>query len=304
MRIAVTGGSGFIGSRIVDILSSSGHEVLSLDVNPPERSDSFEFRRVDLTSFESTLEALRGAEIVFHIAGVVLEYVRGNPFKGSELNVDISRNVVESARRSSISKVIFASSFYVYDGIKDDMIVNESTPLNTLDMELFGATKVFGESLLKEYARRYGIKYVILRFGSAYGSGNCSNVIKTFIADALDGKSIDVWGPGKRRNQYTYVEDLARGSVLAMDKENEIYNLISPEETSIKQLTELIAARIPVKVTFNLEKKEGVSMPYMSSRKAMNELGWAPIPVEKGVEILVREMTINRPLIQHTQSAR
>src|SRR5438552_7345376 len=288
MKIGVTGGSGFIGSRLVDELTRSNHEVVSIDLLPPTRKEGFEFIQADLTSFEKTERLVEGLDVIYHVAGTVLEQVRADPFRASGVNINITRNIAEAARKKDVDKIIFASSFYVYDGIDSDMIVNEATPLNTMKMELFGGTKVFGETLLKEYSKRYGIKYLILRYGSAYGAGGQgSNVIKAFLDSAIAGRTIDVWGPGNRRNQYTYVDDLAKGSALSLPRDNEIYNLISPEETSVRQLTETISHKIPVKVSFALEKKEGSSMPYMSSRKAISDLSWQPISVDHGIALIV-----------------
>ena len=287
MKIAVTGGSGFIGGQIVSELAKS-HEVISVDIAPPNKTEGFSFHPADLSSYETTEKVLKNVDVVYHVAGAVLEQVRMNPFRASGTNVEITRNVVEASYKNGVKKILFASTFYVYDGIDPNMTVNEATPLSTIGMELFGATKVFGETLLKEYSKKYGMKYVILRFGSAYGpGGQGSNVIKAFLDSAKAGKTIDVWGPGNRRNQYTYVKDLAKGSVLSLSRENEIYNLISPEETTIRELTETISKKVPTKVQFDLGKKEGASMPYMSSRKAIKELGWTTISVDEGIDLIL-----------------
>lgn len=293
MKIGVTGGAGFIGSRLVRRLVEKGYHVVCIDINdPPVSLQECKHIKCDLLDYSNAKSAVRGIDFVYHLAGVVLDAVRRDPFMGSALNVDITRNVLEACRVNKVKKVLFASSFYVYDGISDRMIVNEETPLNTLDMELFAATKAFGESLLKEYHRKYGLNYVILRYGSAYGLGNCSNVVKTFLEAGWNGQPIEVWGEGKRRNQYTYVEDLAEGSVLVMDRVNEVYNLISPEETTIRELAELLRRKYGFEVFYNLQRTEGDSMPYMSSRKAMKELGWKPISLEKGIENMVEERHI------------
>ena len=290
MKAAVTGGTGFIGSRLVRRLLDSGHEVTSIDERAvSEPAKNYKFVQCNLLDFSSTKSALQGFDVVCHLAGCVLEAVRKDPFAGSATNVDITRNVLEACRANKIGKVLFASSFYVYDGIGEKMIVNEETPLDTLNMELFGATKAFGESLLKEYHRKYGLDYVILRYGSAYGLGDCTNVVKTFLEACWRKEPTEVWGEGRRRNQYTYVDDLATGSVLAIDKANEVYNLISPEETSIKQLAELLSRKYGAEVLFNAERPEGRSMPYMSPRKAIRELGWKPISLEVGIDAMVRE---------------
>jgi len=295
----VTGGSGFIGSRLVKKLVERSYEVTSIDVNGPSELDkNHTFVQCDLLDYSSAKSVLHGFDVLYHLAGCVLESVRKNPFTGSATNVDITRNVLEACRVNKIEKVLFASSFYVYDGISDRMIVNEETPLNTLNMELFAATKAFGESLLKEYHRKYGVNYVILRYGSAYGLGNCSNVVKTFLEAGWNKQPIEVWGQGKRRNQYTYVDDLAEGSVLALNKVNEVYNLISPEETTIRELTELLQKKYGFETVFNTKRPEGASMPYMSSRKAIKELYWKPISLEEGIESMVKER-FNMPFTRH-----
>jgi len=285
LKIGVTGGSGFIGSRLVKKLVERGHDVTSIDINgPAELAKNYTYVQCDLLDYSSAKSALHGSDVVYHIAGCVLDAVRKNPFTGSAVNVDITRNVIEACYANKIGKVLFASSFYVYDGISDKMVVNEETPLASLNMELFGATKAFGESLLKEYRRKYGLNYVILRYGSAYGLGNCSNVVKTFLEAGWNKQPLEVWGQGKRRNQYTYVDDLAEGSALAIDKIDEVYNLISPEETSIRELAELLKAKCGFEVVYYTERAEGASMPYMSSRKAIKELVWKPISLEEGLE--------------------
>jgi UDP-glucose 4-epimerase len=300
MNIAVTGGSGFIGSRLVKRLAASGHLVRSTDIREPNFSaENVRFSTADLTQYADAERAVEGADAVYHIAGVVLEAVRKDPFKGSQLNVEMTRNVAEACRKKNVAKMVFASSFYVYDGIAEKHIVNEETPLAILNMELFGATKSFGESLLREYSRRFGLHYVILRYGSAYGFGECTNVILTFIEDGLAGRPLEVWGPGKRSNQYTYVDDLVEGSVLALERSDEVYNLISPWDTSVGELANMLAKLYGFKTNFRLDKKEGVSMPYMSSRKAEKDLGWRPTPILDGIRKMAAEInaTHDKPVL-------
>jgi UDP-glucose 4-epimerase len=290
LKVGVTGGTGFIGSRLVRKLREKGHEVTSIDVNCcSELPEGCEYAKCDLLNYARAKATLTGFDVVYNLAGCVLEAVRKDPFTGAAVNVELTRNVVEACHVNKIPKVLFASSFYVYDGISDKMIVNEETPLSTLNMELFAATKAFGESLLREYHRKYGLSYVLLRFGSAYGLGNCTNVIKTFLEAGWNKQPIDIWGSGKRRNQYTYVDDIAEGSVLAIDKVNEVYNLISPEETSIKELADLLHKNYGLEVTYDTDRPEGASMPYMSARKALKELCWKPMQLEEGIERMVRE---------------
>jgi len=284
VKVAVTGGSGFIGTRLVKKLIDVGHKVVVIDLIEPETKSDVNVRITDLMDFQQTKAALKGVDVVYHLAGMVVNTTRKNPYKAVLLHSEGTVNVIEACRTNDIKKMFYASTFYVYDGISEKMLVNEETPLDILNMELFGSTKLLGEAIIKDYSRKYGLEYVIFRFGSAYGTGRCSNVILTFIDLGLKGEPIEVWGQGKRRNQYTFVDDIAEGCLLAMDRTNETYNLISPEETSTGELAELLKKKYGFEVVYNTIQKEGPSMPYMSSRKAILELGWKTTPLEKSID--------------------
>lgn len=294
MKLAVTGGSGFIGTELVKKLIATGKEVVILDINsPPEGFADVEYTIVDLTDLEQTKSALRGVDAVFHLAGTTVDPVRSGPYSGVSINVTGTQNVLEACRFNNVRKILFASSFYVYDGINEKLVVNEETALDISKMELFGAIKYFCESMIKSYAMKYGLEYVIFRFGSVYGADEkCSNIIRTMIQMAQLGEPMEIWGEGKRRNQYTFVEDISEGSILGIDKVNEIYNLISPEETSTGKLGQLLRKKYNFEIVFLTERKEGPSMAYMHSRKAMKELGWKPTTLNDGVEKTIEAMKI------------
>ena len=278
----MTGGRGFIGRAVVDQLRASGHEVRVADLRIDDNGSS----RVDVLELSQIESILDGVDVVYHLAGPVLESTRKDPFGSAALQFTGTLNVLEACRTAKVSKIILASSFYVYDGLPAQSIVNESSTLDPSKMELFGATKVAAEQLVQAYHRKYGITFVILRYGSAYGWGEGSNLIQTFFQTGLEGKDLEVWGPGKRMNQYTLCDDIAKGSVLALSLENEIVNLISPEETSTGQLAALMHAKFAFTVKLLTDKPEGGDFPYMSSRKAIRHLGWDPVTIEEGLDRL------------------
>jgi len=290
MRIAVTGGSGFVGARLIKKLVDRGYEVTNIDIKEADEKRNVTYKAADITNLEEVKSVLRNVDVVYHLAGFVLEVVRSKPLEGVHVNVGGTANVLEACRLNGIEKILFASSFYVYDGIDDKLRVNEETTLNGSKMELFGLTKLIGERMIEGCAKKYGLKYVIFRFGSIYGPGNCTNIVRTFIETAWKGETFEVWGEGKRINQYTFVDDIAEGCVLGLNKVNEIYNLISPEQTSIRQLADLMKRKYGFKAFFNKNRAEGASMPYMSSEKAIKGLGWKPISLEQGAEKTVKEM--------------
>jgi len=283
MLIAVTGGSGFIGSFLVRRLLEEGHEVVNVDIR---RSDSpGEFHMADVRNLDQLLEALDGVDVVFHLAGTVLNTARKNPYLAVQLDVFGTANVLEACVKNEVGKVLYASSFYIYDGISPERRVDEGDRSSIFDAEMFGVAKLMGERLVLEYSRKYGLKYVILRFGPVYGPHRrCSCVVCDFILEGLSGNPIVVWGEGRRKNQYTYVEDVVDGCIRALKAEDTIYNLISPDYISIRELAELLASKYGFRVEFDRSKKEGPSMPYISPRKAVEELGWRPRSLEEGIE--------------------
>jgi UDP-glucose 4-epimerase len=285
MRIVVTGGAGFIGRHVVGRLREAGHDVIVADL----RGQGAE--PVDILRFEQLRRVVADAEVVYHLAGPVLETARRDPFHASTLQFDGTLNVLEASRAEGGRRVVIASSFYVYDGIAADEIVNESSPISSNGMELFGALKVMAEQLTLAYHRKFGLSYVILRFGSAFGLGQGSNLIQTFFETGQKGEVLEVWGAGRRRNQYTYVNDLANGCLAALGTENEIVNLISPEETSTGELATIMENRFGYKSRFREDKPEGASVPYMSARKAIRTLGWEPTPLVDALDQIKTELS-------------
>jgi UDP-glucose 4-epimerase len=288
MRIVVTGGSGFIGRALVGELRAAGREAISADVRETDGLASMS-QHVDVLDLRQLTGAVTGADIVCHLAGPVLETARKDPFRSSSLQLSGTLNVLEACRAAGVPKIVLASSFYVYDGLPADGVVNECSRLDPSRMELFGSLKVAAEQLVLGYARKFGLKFVILRFGSAYGWGECSNLVQAFLEAGLSGRTLEVWGHGLRSNQYTYVKDIARGCVAALTADDEIFNLVSPDETSTGDLAALMCRRFGFEMRLLHDKPEGSDFPYMSCRKATRQLGWVTTPLEQALDALAEE---------------
>jgi len=283
MRVAVIGGSGFIGSFLIRRLLKEGLDVVNIDIRKGDID--VEFQLADIRVLDQVMSALSEVDVVYHLAGTVLNVARKNPYLSGQLDIYGTLNVLEACVRNGVDKLLYASSFYVYDGLPPDVRVDESLRSDIFRAEMFGVAKLVGERLILEYNQMYGLKFVILRFGPVYGPHDrCSCVVCDFIRDGLAGKPIVVWGEGKRRNQYTYVEDVAEGAFKAMKYTNEVFNLISPEYRSIREIAELLKAKYGFEVKYDLTRHEGPSMPYISPEKAMKALGWEPINLEEGIE--------------------
>jgi nucleoside-diphosphate-sugar epimerase len=106
----------------------------------------------------------------------------------------------------------------------------------------------------------------------------------------LLGETIVVWGQGARRNQYTHRDDIVDGIIAGMLQPKETFNLISPEVSTTRELVDLLAAEFGFRVEFDVSRKEGASMPYMSPAKAIQRLGWTPMSLREGVLKTMREI--------------
>jgi len=229
------------------------------------------------------------ADAVIHLAGYVRDGVRRDPYGGATLQLQGTLNVLEACRVNKVPHIILASSFYVYSGLSAAEPVNESTRIDTLNIELFGAGKLMSEILCREYTKKYGLNHTILRLGSAYGAGG-SNAIRTFCETGMHRQELEIWGSGQRSNQYTYIGDLVEGIIASLSTRNETFNLISPEVTTTAVLAEIVSSRFGIPLRFDRTRPEDASFPYMSSAKAMADLSWHPVSLQEGLEQTLCEL--------------
>jgi UDP-glucose 4-epimerase len=292
MHVIVTGGSGFIGSRLVRELVRAGHEVSVVDI-VPLRINGVTLHQESVRDAGRMAAVIRDAGAVVHLAGHVRDEFRRDPYRGTTLQVEGTCNVLEACRANCVPHIILASSFYLYYGLPEDQVVDEDTSPDPLRMDLFGGAKLISEQLCREYTRKYGIQHTILRLGSAYGPKG-SNAICTFMEAGLRGHEIEVWGSGRRRNQYTYVGDLASGIIASLDSRNDAlnhtFNLTSPEVTTTGELVEYMRREMGFEVRFDPSRPEEANFPFVSSANAIEKLRWRPTALSQGLQLILCEM--------------
>ncbi|NEO86986.1 MAG: NAD(P)-dependent oxidoreductase [Spirulina sp. SIO3F2] len=290
MKIIITGGAGFIGAQLAEQLSTQGHDVITWDLRP-HPSEQIKSEIVDVLDIQRVMQGLQGIDVVYHLAGPLVGFCRKHPNLATQLQIQGTTNMLEAAKENKIQKFLLASSFYVYDGIDADENVDEDRELCISKMGLFGAIKVMSERLLQIYAQKYNFEYSILRFGSTYGYGNSSNAVKDFLEMGFQKKEIAIWGKGYRRNQYTFINDVVEGCMMALEQSSsDIYNLVSPEQTSTADLAEMLRHKYGFNISFMEDKKEGPSMAYISANHAQMQLGWKTIPLIDGLNQIVSQM--------------
>jgi UDP-glucose 4-epimerase len=289
MRVLVTGGSGFIGSHVVDKLAARGHEPVIYDLRPSpwHAPNAVETVIGSITDREALELAMSGCDAVAHLAAMAdVNDVHRDPEDAEQVNSRGTAAVLEAARRAGVKRVAYASTIWVYSDCAPDQVDEET--LLAPPSHLYTSTKLAGELYCKAYQELYGINYTILRFGIPYGPrAREAAVIPAFVNKALAGDPLTLSGDGLQSRKFVYVEDLADGVASALDDAavNRVFNLASDESVTIKQIAETIQELIGgVEIVYTPARPGDFGGKTVSSRRAQDELGWtAATPFSVGV---------------------
>jgi UDP-glucose 4-epimerase len=291
MRVLVTGGSGFIGSHVVDKLRARGHEPVIYDLRPSpwhmDPEQPVEQRLGSITDREALERALHSCDAVAHLAAVAdVNDVHASPEDAERVNARGTVAVLEAARRAGVKRIVYASTIWVYSDCAEEAVDEET--LLPAPSHLYTSTKLAGELYCKAYQELYGIDYTILRFGIPYGPrAREAAVIPAFVNKAFKGEPLTLAGDGSQSRRFVYVEDLADGVALGVDEvaRNRVYNLASDENVTIKQIAETVKELIGnVEIVHTPARPGDFGGKVVCSKRAERELGWtAATPFSEGV---------------------
>lgn len=294
--VAVTGGSGFIGSHVVDALLDKGHEVTVIDHRVRPHRPDVKFEDVDLMDFSSVLSATGGAEHVFHLAAVSnVNTAYKYPVYSTALNVMGTTHVLEAARINKAKRVYLASTVWVYNGIPNGRVADESVPfyLNGAG-HIYTTSKIASEMICHNYHQLYDVPITVLRYGIPYGPRMREELmIPVFLKKALTGQPLTVTGKGDQFRKFLYVTDLARAHILAMEEQaaNETYNAEGKRPVTVLEVAEGIKALLgdKVKIEFVPARSGDFGGKEVIAEKAKRELGWEPtIEFDDGLKDTLR----------------
>ncbi len=282
MRITVTGGSGFIGSHVVDRLVDEGYEVIVVDTQPPHRPD-VAYRDADVTDLSTLVRATAGSHAIFHLAAVSnVNDAHADPVGTMDMNVAGTARVCEAARRNAIGRTILASTVWVYASATGEGPLVEDTPLaSTGSAHVYTASKIAAELVLSSFGELYGLPYTILRYGIPFGPRMRKElVIPRFLESARTAGKITIQGDGLQFRNYVYVEDIAAAHVLALEEAGagQVFNLEGPAPVSVRRVAELACELIEpgAEIEFAAARPGDYAGREVSSEKANRLLGWAP----------------------------
>jgi UDP-glucose 4-epimerase len=290
MRVAVTGGCGFIGSHVVDHLVRAGHDVLVIDVREQWLNPDAEYMIADLFDTAALDAAVDGREVVFHLAGASnVNEVAADPALALRLNVEGVGRVLDAARKQGCARVVLASTVWVYGATVGDGERNEDAAIDLRRSgHLYSSTKLAAEMVMHSYRQMYGQQFTILRYGIPYGPRmRDALVVAKFVSAAKEGKPITIAGTGDQQRNFIYVEDLAEAHVLVLSPAAADHTLAleggTPVTvTEIAETVQHLVRPVPiVHVPGRPADYDGVSI---SNRLAKELLNWSPTtPLAEGV---------------------
>lgn len=266
MRVLVTGGAGFVGSHVVDILIEQNHEVSVVDNlisgNTENINPKTKFYQTDIRSseFEMVFQE-ESPEIVYHLAAqsIVPPSIK-DPLYDESVNVGGTLHLLELMKKHDSKKIIYSSSAAIY-GNPVSLPINEEHQIQPISP--YGLTKFLAEQYIALYYRMYGIDYTILRYANIYGPRQTLNgeggVITIFIDKLRNGQPLIINGDGLHTRDFIYVRDVAEANLLSMKHgSNGILNISSGKAVSLMELIagfeEVMDTKIEV---IHREEREG-----------------------------------------------
>ena len=280
MKVLVTGGSGFIGSHVVDRLIATGHEPVIIDMSPSPYHPNGEVPIVlgDIADRDTARRAAHGCDAIIHLAAVAdVNDVVADPVRADRINVHGTQMILEAARHADIARVVYGSTVWVYGNAPAADPLDEESPLASPE-HFYTATKLAGEMYCRSYTQLYAVEHTILRFGIPYGPhSRLAAVAAAFVARAQAGKALTIAGDGLQTRQFVYVGDLAAGIVASLVPAgaNTIFNLVGDEETSVRRIADTVREVVaPVPIVHGPERPVDVRIGRISGERAARVLGW------------------------------
>lgn len=317
----ITGGCGFIGTRLVAALKKGRvggirvvdnltvgtqadlSSVTEFDVLDPRMEEypspnrKVQLLVADINDADTMMRAARGQHIVVHLAANagVFQSVE-NPRMDCTTNVFGTLNMLEAARHANAERFIFASSGAPIGEAKppihEELAPHPASP--------YGASKLAGEGYCSAYARTFGLETVALRFGNVYGpgSGHKQSVVAKFIRDVMATGILHINGTGNQTRDFIFIDDLVEAVMLAANAPEiggEVFQIATQRETTVSEIAELVSSIMSKfgypapKLEYNEARLGDVERNFSSTTKARQRLGWqSKTSLDLGIEATVR----------------
>lgn len=278
MKILVTGGSGFIGSHLVPVLSKN-HEVFNLDIVKPNFESNAKFINCDIRNYEKLQDLfnqnISTLDVIIHLAALTREQMYGKEESYFKTNVEGTLNLLKLAQKNNIKKFIFPSSYLAY-GNQKKFPVKESIMLKSEGV--YASTKVVGEALCNSFSQMFGMNIIIFRQAIVYGKNDLQKrVVALFIDLAKKGKNLTVFG--NKILDLVHIEDVIDAYKAALNYEkSDVFNIASGKERYLLELAQNVKKIINNNIKIIEDSpKEGDIIKFVADiSKAKHLLGFNP----------------------------
>jgi UDP-glucose 4-epimerase len=297
MKILITGGAGFIGSNVADVLLKKGHNVVIVDNLSSGKKENVNkkaiFYKADIYN-KKTVQNIFNKEkpnIVIHNAAQIdVRKSVADPFFDAEVNILGSINILNSCVKNKVKKIIFASSGGTIYGECGGKAPDEETKPNPLSP--YGIAKNSVENYIRFYSSVYKLEYTILRYGNVYGPRQDphgeAGVVAIFTSKILNNENITIFGNGKQMRDYVYVADVANANVKSITKgKNQIINISTAKAVSVNELVQIMSnvSGYNKKVIYKPKRDGELFKSFLNINKAKKILRWEPeFGIEKGIK--------------------
>lgn len=295
LKAIVTGGAGFIGSHLTDLLLRKDIEVIVIDnfstgriknLEHQKKHENLKIIKADITEYANIEKYFEGIDWVFHVAALadIVPSIE-NPLDYHKSNVDGTVNILLASQKYNVKRIIYAASSSCY-GIPDNFPTKESAEVRP--QYPYALTKYVGEQYVMHWGKVYKLPVISLRIFNAFGlrsrtSGTYGAVFGVFLKQKLEGRPFTVVGDGCQTRDFTYVTDVAEAffHAAASAVSNEIMNIGSGNTYSINLLTELMEGDI-----VHIPKRPGEpNCTFADISKIKRLLNWKPkVTFKEGVE--------------------
>jgi nucleoside-diphosphate-sugar epimerase len=314
-KILVTGGTGFIGSQLVDRLLNEGSEVTVIDnldtgrlenIAHNQDNKKFHFIKGDIRDFNLVKEAMKDIDVVFHeaaLASVTLSVE--NPVLTNSINVTGTLNLLKASSDLHVKRFIFASSAAIYGGTttpqkREDMTPNPASP--------YGVSKLAAENYAKLFYKVYGLETVSLRYFNVYGPRQRFDIqsayggaITIFTNRLLKNMPPIIYGDGNQTRDFVYIQDVVEANMLALNTKNaagEVLNIGTGTNVSLNQVANTLKEILNRKDLKNVNadpRPTDIRHGYADISRAQKILGYNPrYSFEEGLTELVNWYTKNK----------